>query len=57
MLAGLLQAPSTAGTQTDRRFGTCTEANAHGFGDYVRGRDPEYDWYDDRDGDGRVCER
>ncbi|MEU6743730.1 excalibur calcium-binding domain-containing protein [Streptosporangium sandarakinum] len=41
----------------DPRFATCKEANAHGYSDYQRGVDPEYDWYDDRDGDGRVCER
>ncbi len=42
--------------ETDPRHGTCAEANAHGLGPYVRGIDPEYDWYQDRDGDGRVCE-
>jgi hypothetical protein len=41
---------------TDPRFGTCAAANDAGFGDYVRGVDPEYDWYQDRDGDGVVCE-
>jgi hypothetical protein len=41
---------------TDRRYGTCGEAIDHGLGPYVRGRDPEYDWYDDGDGDGVVCE-
>ena len=42
---------------TDPRFDTCKEAIAHGYGPYYRGKDPEYDWYQDRDGDGIVCER
>jgi hypothetical protein len=41
---------------TDPRFGTCTEAKAHGYGPYRTGVDPEYGWYTDRDGDGTVCE-
>ncbi|MBZ5736116.1 excalibur calcium-binding domain-containing protein [Nocardioides sp. TRM66260-LWL] len=41
---------------TDPRYGTCKEAKAHGYGPYVRGRDPEYAWYRDADGDGIVCE-
>jgi micrococcal nuclease len=44
-------------TGTDPRFRTCGEANAAGYGPYHRGRDPEYAWYQDRDGDGVVCER
>jgi hypothetical protein len=40
----------------DPRFATCEEAKARGFGPYVRGIDPEYAWYLDRDGDGKVCE-
>jgi hypothetical protein len=40
----------------DPRFDTCTEAKAHGYGPYRRGHDPEYYWYEDRDGDGIVCE-
>jgi len=43
--------------ETDPRFGTCAEAIAAGYGPYVRGQDPEYDWYTDRDSDGVVCER
>ncbi|GGS68207.1 thermonuclease family protein [Nonomuraea spiralis] len=42
---------------TDPRFRTCAEANAAGYGPYRRGVDPEYAWYQDRDGDGIVCER
>ncbi|MFG1707863.1 thermonuclease family protein [Nonomuraea sp. M3C6] len=42
---------------TDPRFRTCGEANDAGYGPYVKGKDPEYDWYQDRDGDGVVCER
>ncbi|YCK35936.1 thermonuclease family protein [Actinomadura sp. ATCC 39365] len=42
---------------TDPRFRTCAEANAAGYGPYRRGVDPEYAWYQDRDGDGVVCER
>jgi len=40
----------------DPRYDTCGEALAHGFGDYVSGVDPEYDWYRDADSDGVVCE-
>lgn len=43
--------------KTDPRFDTCKAANASGYGPYVEGEDPEYDWYQDRDGDGIVCER
>ncbi|MEO5876002.1 MAG: excalibur calcium-binding domain-containing protein, partial [Streptosporangiaceae bacterium] len=41
---------------TDPRFGTCREANAAGYGNYRRGVDVEYGWYQDRDHDGVVCE-
>ncbi|MGW5364489.1 thermonuclease family protein [Actinopolymorpha pittospori] len=41
----------------DPHFDTCKEANAHGYGPYRQGVDPEYDWYQDRDHDGLVCER
>ena len=36
----------------DPRFDTCAEANDAGYADYRRGVDPEYEWYDDADGDG-----
>ncbi|MDP9864158.1 MULTISPECIES: thermonuclease family protein [Streptosporangium] len=50
--------PSDTGSGgTDPRFRTCGEANAAGYGPYRRGVDPEYGWYQDRDGDGVVCER
>lgn len=43
-------------TSTDPRFPYCSDANDAGYGNYVNGRDPEYEWYDDRDSDGIVCE-
>lgn len=46
----------TADAGVDPRFDTCSAAKAAGFGPYVSGIDPEYDWYSDRDGDGVVCE-
>jgi hypothetical protein len=48
--------PPTSGG-TDPRFDTCRRANAAGYGPYRSGADPEYDWYQDRDHDGLVCER
>lgn len=41
---------------TDPRFDTCGAANAAGYGNYRQGVDVEYGWYQDRDGDGSVCE-
>jgi len=41
---------------TDPPFGTCAEAQQNGNTPYERGIDPEYDFYDDRDDDGIVCE-
>lgn len=41
---------------TDPQFSSCKEAVSNGYGPYVKGTDPEYDWYQDRDGDGSVCE-
>jgi hypothetical protein len=46
-----------ANASTDPRFRYCTHAIAAGYGPYVAGVDPEYAWYNDRDGDGVVCER
>jgi hypothetical protein len=45
-----------SGGKLDPRFSTCTAAKAAGYGPYYRGRDPEYKWYRDGDGDGVVCE-
>ena len=50
-------APAEPAPATDPRFGTCREANANGYGDYQQGVNPEYNWYQDRDHDGWVCER
>jgi hypothetical protein len=48
--------PKTLVSSTDPRFDTCGAANAAGYGNYRSGEDPEYEWYDDRDNDGVVCE-
>ena len=40
----------------DRRFQYCSDANDAGYGNYVLGRDSEYEWYEDADSDGIVCE-
>ncbi len=48
-------APAAA-PASDPDFGTCKNAVAAGYGNYVRGVDPEYGWYRDADGDGVVCE-
>ena len=45
-----------SGGGTDPQFSYCYEANDAGYGPYYQGQDPEYDWYDDADGDGVVCE-
>jgi hypothetical protein len=49
-------APLTSGGGTDPMFDYCYEVNDAGYGPYYQGQDPEYDWYDDADGDGVVCE-
>jgi micrococcal nuclease len=36
--------------------GLSGDAIAAGYGPYYRGKDPEYDWYINRDNDGVVCE-
>lgn len=46
--------PKAGGADPD--YGTCKAAKANGAGPYHRGRDPEYDYYRDADGDGIVCE-
>ncbi len=50
-LVGTTGAPSG-----DPDYGTCKNAKAHGAGPYRAGQDPEYDYYQDRDHDGIVCE-
>ena len=47
---------SSGGSRLDPQFPTCRAAKAAGYGPYVRGKDPEYAWYIDRDKDGIVCE-
>lgn len=42
--------------KTDPDYGTCVKAKAAGRGPYVKGVDPEYDFYRDGDKDGMVCE-
>ncbi|MFC6085512.1 thermonuclease family protein [Sphaerisporangium aureirubrum] len=49
--------PTPPPSGNDPRFDTCAEANRNGYGPYRRDLDPEYHWYQDRDGDGIVCER
>lgn len=39
----------------DPDYGACYKVPA-GKGPYIKGEDPEYDYYQDRDGDGVVCE-
>jgi hypothetical protein len=51
--APTMAAPAAA---TDPNMGTCKAAKAAGYGPYVAGQDPEYDWYRDADSDGVVCE-
>jgi hypothetical protein len=44
-------------TGTHPRFSSCAEAARNGYrGPYIRGVNPEYAWYQDRDRDGSVCE-
>jgi hypothetical protein len=39
----------------DPRFSSCARVRAAGLGPYRQGRDAEYAWYADPDGDGVVC--
>lgn len=50
------QDSQTENPDVDKDYGTCTAAKAAGKGPYYKGVDPEYDWYQDRDKDGVVCE-
>ena len=59
--AALAQAPAPtlvggSGGGTDPNFDYCYQANDAGYGPYFEGQDPEYQWYDDADHDGEVCE-
>jgi hypothetical protein len=54
--AAAASVPTATGGDLDPRFSYCYEANDAGYGTYVHGQDPEYDWYDDADNDGVVCE-
>lgn len=47
---------SKSSSKTDPKFKTCTAAKAKGFGPYKKGKDKEYEWYQDRDKDGMACE-
>lgn len=47
---------TTTAAKYDPKFGTCAAAKKKGYGPYVKGKDPEYTWYTDRDKDGVVCE-
>ncbi len=47
---------STGSSGTDPRFSYCYQAIDAGYGPYYKGRDEEYYWYTDGDGDGIVCE-
>ena len=55
--APVAPAPVAAPAETDPRFDTCKDAKAAGYGPYVQGVDPEYDWYRDSDHDGTNCEK
>ena len=52
-----LPASNEEASGLDPRFGSCEEAIAEGFGPYVEGDDPEYEFYadEDVDGEGVVC--
>src|SRR5699024_4130999 len=41
---------------TDPQFPNCKQAIAAGYGNYIQGVNPEYNWYRDGDGDGINCE-
>jgi len=55
--AGTSSSGSTGGSGAlDPRFDYCYQATAAGYGPYYQGKDTEYGWYTDGDGDGVVCE-
>jgi hypothetical protein len=51
---------STRGSRSrdrlDPRFASCDGVRVAGFGPYRQGRDAEYRWYPDADGDGVTCD-
>ena len=47
---------STTKSAADPIFDTCAEAKSRGYGPYYSGQDYEYNFYNDRDRDGVVCE-
>ncbi len=48
--------PGTQDGTTTQRYATCAAARAAGAGPYTKGVHPQYDWYDDRDGDNIACD-
>ena len=50
-----VQDTPSADNELDERYAYCKDLPA-GLGPYVKGVDPEYEWYRDGDGDGTVCE-
>ena len=53
--AGRTRPASRSQDRLDPRFTSCDGVRAAGLGPYLRGRDAEYAWYADPDGDGVVC--
>jgi hypothetical protein len=49
-------APVAGSGGNDPKFASCSAAIAGGYGPYMKG-EPEYEWYRDGDGDGKVCEK
>ena len=52
---GRTRPASRSQDRLDPRFTTCADVRAAGLGPYRQGRDAEYAWYADADGDGVVC--
>jgi Excalibur calcium-binding domain len=53
--SGHTRSASRSQPRLDPRFTTCAAVRAAGLGPYRLGRDAEYAWYADPDGDGVVC--
>ncbi|MET8870067.1 excalibur calcium-binding domain-containing protein [Nonomuraea sp. NPDC004580] len=49
------QRTGVSGRVPDKRFPSCKEAVAAGYGPYHKGRHEEYAWYTDLDGNGVAC--